>query len=160
MDVAKNNLDAAFVGNFLTTLFGRNTKTRQGRARPPRGREQHAFAIYRDKEGGIVGVMAADLSFAAATGSVLSLIPAAVAKEAVKAGAVTGLMEENFEEVANICARFFSVDGKRAVLREVSYGTSAEGEMADVVNRAATGMAFEIEIQGYDRGKIMLFYAD
>ena len=104
--------------------------------------------------------MAADLSFAAATGSVLSLIPAAVAKEAVKAGAVTGLMEENFEEVANICARFFSVDGKRAVLREVSYGTSAEGEMADVVNRAATGMAFEIEIQGYDRGKIMLFYAD
>jgi len=153
-------IDADFAANFFTTLFGKDTDVRDGRARPPRGREPLAFGVYRDTDNEIVGVMIADIPFAAVSGSVLSLIPPTTTAEALKAGKLSGLMSENFEEVLNICSRFFSTDDRRAVLKEVVYAKVAEGDICQVVKRGAKGTGFDVRVKGYATSKLALFYAE
>ena len=70
----------------------------------------HVVASYVNDANEVQRVLVCDLGLANSMGAAMSMIPAAVANDATKAGIVAQNIESNLGEVLNICVNLFTED--------------------------------------------------
>jgi hypothetical protein len=88
----------------------------------------------------------------------LSLIPAAVANEAVRKGVLVDNVADNLHEVANVMASLFNHDGATHIkLREVITAPEVIPPMLPAaMGRATARFDLNIAVQGYGAGTLVL----
>ncbi len=122
-------------------------------------RNAAALALYRDRAGALVGVVAADLELCAAAGAVLSLFPPTAVKAAVRDGQLPEGIWDNLVEVFNVSSRFFHAASKDfvhldAVLRA---GEAPPREDRRAMRTARQRASYAVDIAGYGAGVMGLW---
>jgi hypothetical protein len=136
------------VAKLLSSLFGREVTA----ARASTPFTVHGCAVFAH-EARMMGVWGFDLPAAASAAAALSLVPPAVAAEAVRAGALPPHLEENLHEVMNVGSRLFAMDGVRTTLTEMRTGPAAR-QLLD--GARGERLDFRFEVQGYPAGRMCL----
>ncbi len=146
------------VRSILEGLMLRKPEIRKS-APPPAGKPM-VIAIYKSADGKLAGVWAASVAFAASAGAALSLVPAALAEEAVRNNRLTGPVEENVREVFNIAGRLFAGrENHRVSLAEIILPPKAPPpEIAKLITAPPARLDIEIDVQGYPAGKATLVF--
>lgn len=132
----------------LTMLLRREVKVKPAVSAP--AARLIIGGTYKDGNGKLLGSVAVDLGFAAHAGAALSMIPADVAREQIRAGALDEFLRENFAEVLNVLSRAFFADGDGRVTLEAAV-FPPEPTSALTAAAQATGN-FQAEISGYGEG--------
>lgn len=150
------------VGEFVTALVDRAaaaTKVQPTRiVKDDEDREEPwVIGIYHDQQGRLAALSLADLRFAAATGAALGMIPAAAAADAVKEGALSDTLLENYREVSNILSSVLN-SPTSPHLKSVGAWTTDDAELPDevwgVIADARKRREFAVTIDGYGDGRL------
>lgn len=150
------------VGEFVAALVDRGaaaTKVQPTRITEDDEDREVPWVIgaYHDQQGRLAALSLADLPFAAATGAALGMIPAAAAAEAVKAGALSDTLLENYREVANILASILN-SPTSPHLKSVGAWTIDDEALPDevwsVLADARKRREFAVTIDGYGDGRL------
>lgn len=144
------------VGDFLGDLLGAAVSVSKAPA-PDLDDQPDAFvsAIYVEDDDRPGGVCLADLGLAASAGAALAMMPNAVVKEAMDAGALPEGLHENFYEVANIMTRLLNGPSVPHVrITELVHGVP-EG-VRQVLDTAVGKKHYDVTIIGYPGGKLVL----
>lgn len=137
----------------LSMLLRRDVKARPMTAPPPTAKLRIG-GIYQRGDGTELGVVAVDLNFAARSGAALSMVPADVAAEQIRAGALDEILRENFAEVLNVLSRaFVAEDNGRVALKAAVFPPQPLPEPAP---GQKGGASFEVDIAGYGAGVVSL----
>lgn len=107
---------------------------------------------YVGGDGTPVGLVGADIAFAAYSGASFSLIPADTAQEAVDEKALGETLCENFAEVLNVLSRLFAVSGGG----RVALKTTVFPPAAVPAQTATASVSFEVEVEDYGSGVLSL----
>lgn len=144
-------LDVAAV---LKGILNKDVIAKEAKVATPSGPKTY-IGYYDDGGQGCEGVWVADLPLAAAMGAALSLIPAGVAQEAVKAGELTHDILDNAREVANIMANSFQI--KRVRLAGFGRGDAPlPDDVRALIAAPAQRLVVSVEIKGYVGGTMVL----
>ena len=96
---------------------------------------------------------ACDLPFAAYTGAALSMLPAGVAKDAIRERALSEVMRGNLHEVMNICTRLVVLENAPHVrLTGVLAVSALAPDQAALLKAAKARVDFEVTIPRYGAG--------
>lgn len=143
-------------GRMLSNLFlGRAVRVKKIAPMPLPLRGAFVLATYKSADGQDSVVCVCDLALASAAGAALSLIPASVAQESVRAGKLSETLAENIHEVFNVCSALLNQPNHprfvldKVVLPPVAPGSVPTGPMAKPLQRHD----FEVSIDGYGAGK-------
>lgn len=151
-----NTSNPETIGKLLSGLLGREVAA--GKKASP-GQALSIAGIYKSATDQPVAVCLADVTFGANAGAALSLIPAAAAKDAVKAGRIVDQdLQDNFGEVLNVCARLFTdKDAHRVTLKEVYFPPEVlPEEIKKALPGATQRLDLELNINGYGKGSFAL----
>lgn len=144
----------AELGRALSGILNKNVKATSIKAAPWTLAKSYV-GYYDDGKGACEGVWISDLPLSASMGAALSLIPAGVAQEAVKAGQLTQDIFDNTREVANIAANSFGA--KRVRLVDLVRGDAQlPEEVAHIMARPGQRLDLQIEVAGY-AGGVLIF---
>ena len=111
----------------------------------------YVLAKYVDESGAVRRVLCCDLSLANSVGAAFSMIPAAVAADATKAGTVAENIRVNLNEVLNVCVNLFTENSKeRLTLWDVEVMTSPEASPA-----LSESAPFSIQVPRYSSGGLL-----
>ena len=134
-------------------LMGRAVTVKKGAPIPIPPQGAFAVARYKTPDGTETVLCVCDLALASAAGAALSLIPAAVVKESMRAGKLSETLAENVHEIFNVCSGLFNQpDHPRFALAEVLLPPIAPGSIS--VGKPTRRNDFEIAIDGYGSGKM------
>ncbi len=144
----------------LRDLLGMPTSVKQVPSRLPMG-PRVAVGTYVS-EGRLAALMLCDLEFAAATGAMLAMVPAATMLDAIKRGRLEDALEENWREVANIFASTMNVAGGVHVKfdRHFVPGAKLSPELTAAVARPFARVDFEVTVGNLPKGKLSLLVFD
>jgi len=116
----------------------------------------YAVASYEREDGTLAAGFAIDLQLAASLAAALTLVPAGVADDSVRAKALEPMLEENLAEVLNVAGRFFNgPTWPRAILKALGKPPGAD-PVKQLWATAPTRLAFEVTPAGHKGGKIAL----
>jgi len=148
------------VSSLLTHILGTTVNTLDLRQAPQFPPETSLVAVYTNSDGQLAAVMLADLEMAAMCGAALSLIPASVAQQSVKAGGVDSTLFDNFHEVLNICSQLFKgLDEIRVSLQNVGYLHELDSlEARNLISATARRLNLQVSIEGYGEGNLSISY--
>jgi hypothetical protein len=141
---------AAKTREFLGMLFGDDLKVVDGK---PVSLPTSFVATFVDDSDKLVGVCAADLSFAAFAGTAMSMLPPGVAKEAIAAKQLSDVMKGNLGEVMNILSRLFMSDTSPHLRFLAVHGPGEQNKLADSLS-GANRSNFSITIPRYGTGQV------
>jgi len=112
-------------------------------------------ATFLNEKQEIVSIAACDLKLGASAAAVLTMVPAGMAKEAVKAGALSDNLMENLQEIFNISSTLLNAEGAPRVVLGTVIPASAPmpPEVTEMITKPAARLDLEIEVPGYDKGK-------
>jgi two-component system, chemotaxis family, chemotaxis protein CheY len=150
---------AAQVAAILKELFHRAVTTSPTPAMALPGRNGHFIAEYmRVDDGSVIGCGVCDIAGAARLGAALTLIPPAVATEAIAAGRVEDTMADNLREIFNVMSRLFDSGGNlRVCLGRIHRpGEPLPAELAGRISKPGARLDNCVEIAGYGRGNLSL----
>lgn len=137
----------------LSMLLRRDVKAKPAASSPPASRMKFG-GIYRHGDGTVLGSVLVDIGFAARSGAALSMIPADVAAEQVRAGTLDEVLCENFAEVLNVLSRAFLPEaGGRVTLQTAVFPPQT---MPDPGAAAKASASFDVDIAGYGNGTVTL----
>jgi hypothetical protein len=115
-------------------------------------------AAYRAGAGCPIYVCVCDLRFAVFAGAALSLIPAEVAKENLKAGRCDVSLLENLAEILNIARQWFQKPGGQHVGSPYIYYKAEQ--IPSVIGTLLTAPSFRLDldigIPGYGTGRVSI----
>lgn len=112
-------------------------------------------AVFISDDGEPVAACACDAGFAAAAGSALSMLPPPVAKEAVRTGELTDVMQGNLNEIMNICSRLVMSDTSPHLRLDRVYPAAAVPASARTLLAAPVARAdFEVGLPKYGPGLV------
>ena len=118
------------------------------------------FGVYVTDDGAPAALCGCDTEFAANTGSALSMLPPATARESVEARALTAVMLANLHEVMNICTRLILREGSPHLrLREVSAVGALPADAAALLARAVRRVDWQVDIPRYGSGVLCVICA-
>jgi hypothetical protein len=149
----------AQIGSTLKELLRRNIQATLRQGTTTVGPGVRFVAEYSQAEGhGSSGYCVCDIAFAARTGAALTVIPSGAAEEAIRAGVVTDTLNENFHEVLNVMARFFSLGGStRANLGAVHLpGEVLNSTVVAHLAKPAARLDLTVDVTGYGTGLLTL----
>lgn len=112
------------------------------------------FGLYIDDEDNPAALIVCDLSFGANMGCGMTMIPAPVAKDAIKSGKLEDMMISNLNEVANIVSRLFML-GSEGHLRFATMHPVSDGlpdSVAGLLGNIGRQAFFEVTPKGYGAG--------
>lgn len=150
-------IDPETIEKMLGGLLGREVMVSEKPASKPADMKIAGF--YRNGEGQPVAACLADIPAAAFSGSALSLIPAAAARDYVKAGEIDDEdVRDNFYEVLNVCSRLFSDDDAHRVTLDTVYfpPETVPADQASTLSRPSQRQDLEINVDGYGKGRLAL----
>lgn len=141
--------------SLFSQLLGRPVKVDLGSAplKPPR-----VVCSYITDQDVLAMICVFDLSLAAHLGAALSMIPVAVANEAVRNTTFTDSIAENFGEVANVFSSLFNAEGV-AHVRYKTYSLALKAVPPDVsalIAHATGRHEFAVSVQGYGAGTLLI----
>lgn len=144
------------VSHLLRDLLGRQVTSKKIAGPLPAG-PLVAATFIRD-DGLFSALCAVDLQLAANLGAALTMAPAAIANEAVKAKKLDELLSENVREVLNIGSRWFmpEEEAPHVKLKDVLLDPLPK-EVLAMIKLAPRQRFVEVEIAGYKGGKLGLF---
>ena len=114
------------------------------------------FGLYIDDEDNPVTLLVCDISFGANMGCGMTMIPAVVAKDALKSGKLEDMMISNLNEVANIVSRLFML-GTEEHLRFATMHPVSDGlpdSVVELLEKITKQAFFEVTPKGYGAGKV------
>lgn len=137
----------------LSVLLRRDVKVKPAAPPPPAARLKFG-GLYKHGNDTVLGSVMGDIGFAARSGAALSMIPADVASEQIRADALDEVLRENFAEVLNVLSRAFVAEGDgRVTLQTTVFPPQTIPEQAAPAKSSAS---FDVEIAGYGNGAVTL----
>lgn len=149
------------LADVLSTLIGREVTAQAAGAGAYVQGTPLLTAVYVSDTGEASALWICDLRVAGALGAALSMAPPGTANEAVAAGRLSVALEENFHEVANVCASAFNQLGTPHV-KLASVSASAEGLPPDakaLLARRPRRVDLTVTVSGYGAGWTALVVA-
>ena len=150
-------LESRIIKNTLDSLFGRDISIKN--SQPLEAGEKVVIASYVNGEGDTVGAVMMDFPCACYMAAALSMMPADIAEENIKNGAIEDALRDNLYEVFNVGVSFFS-DGITPDMRihEMHIGkTDLPDEINAVLDNYYTDLHLELDIPGYGSGMSSLY---
>ena len=144
----------------LADLVGRPVTVKKATApfaiKPP-----VAVASYAGVGGALAAVWVTDLPLAAHIAAALSMMPAAVPAESIRAGRLLESLPDNLREIFNVGGHALTEGaGERVALREVLLPpTPIAGDAAKLIAAPAGRVDLDVAVQGYGGGKAVLLFA-
>lgn len=148
----------AQIASTLTELLRRNVTAAAVPAAPVPV-PSRVVAEYRSTEDGkLAALVVCDLAFAVRAASVLTLIPAGAAEEAIRARGVQDTLADNLHEVLNVMARFLVRGGSSRVKLGAIHMPDAklDAQLAVQILKPAARLDLAMEISGYGKGMLTL----
>lgn len=147
--------EAEALARTLSKLIGRDVRGKPNKTPALPAFDKVFVAAYDDGSGGLEALWLAELPLTAAFGASLTLVPAGVATEAVRAQKLPPELEDNAKEVANITANSFL---ERRVRLTQFWAPKAALPEPIVAFAKAKGSLLEtsLEVAGYGGGKLWL----
>jgi hypothetical protein len=149
--------DAPAIGTLLGSLAGRVVAAKRIPSPvPPRGGVVIGVYLHEDKTRS--GLLWVDIPAGASLAAALTLAPAKMVEECVRAGRLVEPLDDNVREVFNICTRLFTgPDSPRVVLGDVHFPPARPPtELAALLLHPPHGIQVELSITGYKPGKMGL----
>jgi hypothetical protein len=148
------------VARLLAMLFARPVQAAVEKQAAAGSGTPFVVGAYQDDAGKIVALALFDLPLAAYTGAALTMIPAGTAETDIRAGALTGSIEENVPEVLNICVGFFGTASTPPIrLARVCPGSDLPAEITALLESGTSRLDLRLEIAGYGDGSLTLLAA-
>lgn len=143
------------VGKVIGQLVGIQAATRKLAAPPPLD-SFRTVSTFLSRENARVLVALTDIAFGASCGAALSMIPAGVANDAVKAQTLDESMLENLREVANVITVAFNNEkGAHIRLQEtVQCKPPLPPPLKTALSKARELLHLEVTVKGYPAGNI------
>jgi hypothetical protein len=111
------------------------------------------IAVFVADDGKPVALCACDMALAAYASAALSMLPAGVAKDAVKSKELTDVMQANLREIMNIASRLLLTDASPHLkLAQVYTAKALPADAAAIVGGAKGRIDFEVGIAKYGNG--------
>ena len=144
------------IRDLLLDLLDRPVEVSPNPPLAPSAANPCTLGVYVDDSLQVTAVIALDLRLSAHAGAAIGLVPAAAAQVAIEEGILTETLRDNLDEVLNVAASLFNVDGATHVrLYDVHHaGLPVPG---DVLARALTLGRREdlaVEVGGYGLGRL------
>lgn len=152
--MARATPTAASLVELFSSLLGVPTTVAKAAAGPPP--KGACLATYVCAQGAAQAMAICDLEFAAATATSLSMLPPAVAADAVRAGRLSDVLGENAYEVFNVIAQLFNVDADKHV-RVGSLYLAPKPPPAEVLGRlrgVKLRADYGVTVRGYAPGRL------
>lgn len=149
------------VNDLFTMLLGKRCKVGKGKPQGRRPGDLAATAVYVDDEGRVVATVVCDIVLAGAAGTALSMLPPKMAKDCVRTKRIPENVAENLYEVLNVGASLFNGNRNTHVkLQEVIYEPKRpNAEAQAILRKPGKRLDLELQVSGYDMGKIHLLAA-
>lgn len=138
------------VYGILSALFGDDTKIS---ATPMKDQPTDWVAIYVGDDDKPVAACVCNKEFVAYSGSALTMLPAAAAKESLSGGSFTDVMVGSFQETMNICSRLLMSDSTPHLRLSRICTRKDAPELAEVV-KTGTRKDFQVMIPRYGSGQM------
>jgi hypothetical protein len=140
------------VATFLRELLDRPIKVSKGKPERVGKKVSGSCGVYRHDDNTLAAAWVCDHGFGASAGAALSLIPAAAAKDLLKAEGMNGALRENLQEVFNIGASLFN-DGKTHVrYTEMVVDDRLPDDIAEQIKGSKKRLDVAIDVGGYEKG--------
>jgi hypothetical protein len=115
------------------------------------------FGVFIGEGDAPVVLCGADLSLAASLSAALSMLPPGAAKEAVKTGDLSTVMQENLREIMNICTRLvLDSTSPHLKLDQVYPCKSLPAAAAAILGSAVGHREFQLQLPRYGGGVLSL----
>ena len=146
------------IRNLLTDLLGRDVEVKDGSPVPVGGKPGSAVALYVDDHLRSAAVVVLDFALAAHAGASIGLLPPGASEAALEDKVLPENLRVNANEVLNIMASLFNVEGAAHLKMHAAYAPG-EALRADVVEHAvSTGSRLDlaVEIARYGKGALSI----
>lgn len=109
----------------------------------------------------LIGACFSDKAFAVYSGAAFSLIPADVARDALKTDPIDEIVQENFAEVLNICSRLFDGGSDlRVALSGMEFPPAPRSDLSKgLLGKPAKRVDYQLDIAGYGKGRMAVVLA-
>lgn len=146
------------VRDLLHDLLGRGIAVDKISALALEEDERAVVAAYRTDTGELAALCVVDGAFAVRAGAALSMVPNAVAQEAIDRNELPDTLLDNLREVVNIFSRFLnSAKTPHVKLAElVTLPGELPAEVASLMASPAFRRDFAVAIEGYGNGRFTL----
>lgn len=151
--------DDKALAKILTSMLRRTVEVKVSKPAPDG--ELIATGHYVNGAKAVVAGCFADKAMVCFSGAAFSLVPAEAAKDALKDKELDEILQENFEEVLNICSRLFDAGSETRVtltVKEFSAGSRSEKSI-ELLGKPAKRSDYEVTIDGYGKGRMTLVLA-
>lgn len=103
----------------------------------------------------------ADKALVCYSGAAFSLVPADAARDALKEKELDEILQENFEEVLNICSRLFdAASDARVTLTTKEFSSNDRSDVSkNLLSKPSKRVDFELTIKDYGKGRVTLVLA-
>ncbi|MCH8333286.1 response regulator [Candidatus Sumerlaeota bacterium] len=154
--------DAQAVGEFLSGMLGLSIDIEEGKPLDLGAKSPAIVAVYASDEGTLATLCVCDIALAGFVGAALSLIPAQVAKESIKARKLSEDLMENVQEVLNVGSSLFNTDDAPHVKMKTIHHPPGEPLPEDVaasISNPSRRLDLDITVPDYGPGKMALILA-
>ena len=150
--------DPKDISELFTILLGKQVTVKSGApAANPNG---GTLAVYSDDDGAVGAVALSDLPLASNAGAALSMIPAGMAEESIKAGTLAENLADNWHEVLNVASQLFNAgNGHRVKLADIHPAAEPPSAAAGLLGAPGARLDLEVAIVGYGSGTLSLVVA-
>lgn len=109
----------------------------------------------------LIGACFCSKALAIYSGAAFSLIPADVARDALKTDPLDEIVQENFAEVLNICSRLFDGGSEmRVALSGMEFPPAPRSDASKgLLGKPAKRIDLELDIAGYGKGRMAIVLA-
>lgn len=114
------------------------------------------LATFVGDDGKVAYLVATDLTFLAASGAALAMMPASVVNETLDAGRPPAEIVENAYEVMNVASSLFNELGPHVRIERLDFESSLPPKLEGVTNDAAR-LDVQVTISGYPTGQFAVF---
>lgn len=147
---------AEAVSRMLADLLGRACSVKP--AAKPGFAEAGLVGVLVDSSEQMRALVFSDRAFAALAGAALSLVPRAVAEEAIKKNVLPENLLENHREIANVSTVLFNAinsDADHVRLKEiVAAGPTCPQAIRALLLKPSARLDLEVDIPGYGKGRL------
>ncbi len=148
----------AEVGQLLKDLLGRPVNAKESKTPLSTGPGFKGVVVELVNADLVTSViLVADLALACHSAAAMTLMPPAASADAIKAGILTDVLLENYNEVANVLTALYRPYGKRMIRGQVfANGAKPSPGVASFMAGHKQHVYVDIDVTGYGTGRFSL----
>ncbi len=144
------------VRNLLSDLLGREVEVSPGTPTAVGGAPGSAVGLYVDDRLRSSAVVVFDFALAAHAGAAIGLLPPGASEAALEDGELSAALRQNANEVLNIMASLFNVEGAPHLKLHAAYapGEVLRADVVEACTRTGSRLDLDVEVARYGKGKL------